>query len=69
MIDFLTLLVLQLVNLLPFDISAFRPLEGVLPRTSGQNRKTDSFIFDFGLKHLFTYPSCLFCVKKKMNAC
>ena len=45
MIDFLTLLVLQLVNLLPFDISAYRPLEGVLPPTSGQNRKTDSFVF------------------------
>ena len=45
MIDFLTLLVLQLVNLLPFDISAYRPLEGVLPRTSGQNRKRDSFVF------------------------
>ena len=51
MIDFLTLLVLQLVNL----------LEGVLPRNSDHSRKTDSFIFDFGLKHLFTYPSCLFC--------
>ena len=68
MIDFLTLLVLQLVNLLPFDISAYRPLEGVLPRSSDHSTKTDSFIFDFGLKNLFTYPSAYF-AEKKMNAC